>query len=161
MSPNKIFKILDKFQLLSLFPCVYQQLSHFQLFAAPCGPPGSSVHGILQARILEWIAVSFSRGSSQPRDQTRVSCIAGRQIIYHLSHLIFYYLISHRFYQCIPLLTCFALLIFIAFALLTIGFYSYNFPFQDIFSLLTKWSHAYFYFSVCLKYQFFQGSVLH
>ena len=38
----------------------------------------SSVHGILQARILEWIAVPFSRGSSQPRDQTQVSCIAGR-----------------------------------------------------------------------------------
>ena len=45
-------------------------------------PPGSSVHGILQARILEWVAMSSSRGSSQPRDQTRVSCIA-RQILYH------------------------------------------------------------------------------
>ena len=43
-----------------------------------CSPPGSSVQGILQARILEWIAVSFSRGSSQPRDWTPVSCIAGR-----------------------------------------------------------------------------------
>ena len=43
-----------------------------------CSPPGSSVHGILQARILEWIAISFSRGSSQPSDQTQISCIAGR-----------------------------------------------------------------------------------
>ena len=33
-----------------------------------CGPPGSSVHGVFQARILEWVAISFSRGSSQPRD---------------------------------------------------------------------------------------------
>ena len=41
-------------------------------------PPGFSVHGIFQARILEWVAISFSRGSSQPRDQTHVSCIAGR-----------------------------------------------------------------------------------
>ena len=41
-------------------------------------PPSSSVHGILQARILEWVAIPFSRGSSQPRDQTQVSCIAGR-----------------------------------------------------------------------------------
>ena len=41
-----------------------------------CSPPGSSVHGILQARILEWVAISFSRGSSQPRDRSRVSCIA-------------------------------------------------------------------------------------
>ena len=42
-----------------------------------CSPPGSSIHGILQARIVEWITISFSRGSSRPRDQTRVSCIAG------------------------------------------------------------------------------------
>ena len=39
--------------------------------------PASFVHGILQARILEWVAISPSRGSSRPRDQTRVSCIAG------------------------------------------------------------------------------------
>ena len=37
-----------------------------------------AVHGILQARILEWVAIPFCRGSSQPRDQTQVSCIAGR-----------------------------------------------------------------------------------
>ena len=43
-----------------------------------CSPPGSSVHGILQARILEWVAISFSRGSSRPRDRTQVSCIAGK-----------------------------------------------------------------------------------
>jgi len=42
-----------------------------------CSSPGSSVHGISQARILEWVAISFSRGSSQPRDQTHISCIAG------------------------------------------------------------------------------------
>ena len=41
-----------------------------------CSLPGSSVHGILQARILEWVAVPFSRGSSQPRDQMKVSRIA-------------------------------------------------------------------------------------
>ena len=41
-------------------------------------PPGSSVHGIPQARILEWIAIPFSRGSSPCRDQTLVSCTAGR-----------------------------------------------------------------------------------
>jgi len=42
-----------------------------------CSPPGSSVHGILQARVLEWVAIPFSRGSSQSRDQTQVSEIAG------------------------------------------------------------------------------------
>ena len=41
-------------------------------------PPGSSVDGILQARILEWVAIPFSRGLSQPRDRTQVSSIAGR-----------------------------------------------------------------------------------
>ena len=43
-----------------------------------CSPPGSSIHGILQERILEWVATSFSRGSSWPMERTRVSCIAGR-----------------------------------------------------------------------------------
>ena len=43
-----------------------------------CSPPGSSVHGILQAKILEWVAIHYSKGSSQPRDQTQVFCLAGR-----------------------------------------------------------------------------------
>ena len=43
-----------------------------------CSPPGSSVHGIFQARILEWVAISFSRGSFGLRDPTQVSRIAGR-----------------------------------------------------------------------------------
>ena len=43
-----------------------------------CSPPVSSAHGILQARILEWAAIPFSRGSSQPRDPPWVSCISGR-----------------------------------------------------------------------------------
>ena len=44
-----------------------------------CSLPGSSVHGIFQAIVLEWIAISFSRGPSQPRDWTRVSCIVDRR----------------------------------------------------------------------------------
>ena len=43
-----------------------------------CSLPGSSIHGILQARILEWVAISFSKGSSRPRNRTWVSCIAGQ-----------------------------------------------------------------------------------
>ena len=43
-----------------------------------CSPPGSSVWGISQARTLEWVAISLSRVSSRPRDQTQVSCLAGR-----------------------------------------------------------------------------------
>ena len=49
------------------------------LLPVDCSPPGSSIHGILQARILEWVAISFSRGSSRPRDRTQVSHIAGRR----------------------------------------------------------------------------------
>ena len=45
---------------------------------ANCSLPGSSVHGILQARVLEWVAIPFSRGSSWPRDQIRIFHIAGR-----------------------------------------------------------------------------------
>jgi len=47
-----------------------------------CSPPGSSIHGISQARILEWVAVSFSRGSSWSREWTHISCV-GRWILYH------------------------------------------------------------------------------
>ena len=43
-----------------------------------CSPPGSSLRGIVQARVLKWVAIPFSRGSFQPRDGIRVSCIAGR-----------------------------------------------------------------------------------
>ena len=50
-----------------------------------CSPPGSSIQGISQAEILEWVAISSSRGSSWPRDQTWVSCFAGRFLT--MSHL--------------------------------------------------------------------------
>ena len=54
-------------------------LSHVRLCdPMNCSLPGSSVHGIIQARVLEWIAISFSRGSSWPRDWTGVSCFVGR-----------------------------------------------------------------------------------
>ena len=68
--------------------CVYTQL--FQLCPTLCDPkdhslPGSSFHGMLQARILEWVATPFSRRSSQSRDQTRVSCVSciSRQTLHH------------------------------------------------------------------------------
>ena len=57
-------------------------LSHFSHVPTPCDPmgcnrPGTSVHGILQARVLDWIAISSSSGSSSPRVRTLVSCLAG------------------------------------------------------------------------------------
>ena len=50
-------------------------LSYLTLCPMDCSPSGSSVHGIFQARVLEWVAISFSRGSSQPRDWTWVSAL--------------------------------------------------------------------------------------
>ena len=80
-----IYYILKSIQSLSLPMCA-QLLSHVWL----CNPieyslPGSSVHGILQARILEWVAMPSSRGSFQPRYRTCICCISsiGRWILYH------------------------------------------------------------------------------
>ena len=56
----------------------YVKVKVMQLCPTLCDPMDYTVHGILQARILEWAAVPFSRGSSQPRDRTQVSHIAGR-----------------------------------------------------------------------------------
>ena len=67
-------------QLLSImFPCCCccGVTKSCPTLLQPHDPAGSSVHGILRIRILEWVAISFSRGSSQPTDQTWVSCIAG------------------------------------------------------------------------------------
>ena len=59
---------------------------------------GSSIHGIYQARILEWGAIPFSRGSSRPRDQTQVFS-TGRQILYHLNDLLYNYTIYTIIYN--------------------------------------------------------------
>ena len=73
---------------LNILTCVHAQLLPLcPTLCDPmdCSPPGSSFHGFLQARILEWVAVPFSRGSSRPRDQTHVSYVSciGRWILYH------------------------------------------------------------------------------
>ena len=65
--------------------CVHAQSHTTLCYPMDCSPPGSSVHGILQARILEWVGISSSRRSYWCRDQTHVSCSSctGRQIVYH------------------------------------------------------------------------------
>ena len=75
-----------------------------QLCPTLCDPMDNTVHGILQARILEWVAISFSRGSSQPRNQTQVSCIAGRfftnwatREAQHVHFLLSLITLRHRF----------------------------------------------------------------
>ena len=69
-----VYIVIDVYMCVCICICVCLTL---------CGPmdcslPGSSVHGILQARVLEWVAKPFSKGSPRPRDQIRVSCIADR-----------------------------------------------------------------------------------
>ena len=67
---------------LLIWTCLVAQLCPTLCDPIDCSPPVSSVHGILQARILELFAISSSRGSSQLRDRTQVFCI-GRRILYH------------------------------------------------------------------------------
>ena len=67
--------LIKKFVIWWWFSCWVMSDSRYSMDSSQ---PGSSVHGILQARVLEWIAVPFSRGSSQPRNRNWVSCIAGR-----------------------------------------------------------------------------------
>ena len=74
--------------LMRWFPCcscLVAKLYLTLLWSLDYSLPGSSVHGIFQARILKWVAISFSRGSSQPRDRTCISCVSciGRWILYH------------------------------------------------------------------------------
>ena len=78
MLPSYTLKILKMANVM-----LYAKVLVAQLCLTLCNPmiyspPGSSVHGIFQARILEWLTISFSSGSSQPRDKTRLSCTAGR-----------------------------------------------------------------------------------
>ena len=68
--------------LLTYLVDISVQFSRSVMWPMDCTSPSFSLHGISQARILEWIAISFSRGSSPPRDWTHISCI-GRQILYH------------------------------------------------------------------------------
>ena len=69
---------MDSFPLLHLCAVLCSVAQSCPTLRDPMGPPGFSAHGILQARMLEWVAISSSRGSSQPRDRTQVSHTAGR-----------------------------------------------------------------------------------
>ena len=68
--------MLQLYHCLCICACMCAQSCPPLCSSMDCSPPGSSVHGISQARILEWVAISFSRASSQPRDQAQVSCIS-------------------------------------------------------------------------------------
>ena len=78
-----IISIIGYYEILGRVPCAMYTVPGVPArscltFCDPmdCSLPGSSVHGILQARVLEWVAISFSCGSSPPRDQTLASCLS-------------------------------------------------------------------------------------
>ena len=89
------FQVYSKMNLLNIYIYINAStrakcLSRVQLCNPMCcSPLGSPVHGILQSRILEWVAMPFSRGSSQPRDQTHISYISctGKLVLYHQHYL--------------------------------------------------------------------------
>ena len=82
--PACTYKPIDTYVCMCV--CVKSLLSRLTVCdPMGCSPPGPSVHGILRARVLEWLAISFPGGTSLPRDGVCVSCIC-RQILYRLSH---------------------------------------------------------------------------
>ena len=76
-APSQHLELEDKFQGRESESEV-TQLCPTLCDPTDCSLPGFSIHGVFQARILEWVAISFSRGFSPTRDRTQVSCIAGR-----------------------------------------------------------------------------------
>ena len=88
LAPKELFPLgylLRIYMLYSVYVCVCMPAKSLQSCTTlcnpmDCSPPVSLVHGVLQARILEWVAISSYRGSSLPRDQTCISCI-GRRIL--------------------------------------------------------------------------------
>ena len=80
MFPN-CYSVPTNYKLTPILPVFLPlKVKVVQSCSTLCSPMDYRVHGILQARILEWVAVPFSRGSSQPRDRTWVTCIAGRSL---------------------------------------------------------------------------------
>jgi len=90
---------MQMFTYLNIW-CACAQLCLTLYYLIDCSLPGSSVHWIFLERILEGVAIPFSRGSSWPKDQTNISCI-GRQILYHWitweAHVNIYYYIINKF----------------------------------------------------------------
>ena len=86
-----LFSVLKGFPFLEccMCGCLVASVVSDSLQPYRLQPASSSVHGILQARILEWVVMTFFRGSFQPRDQTQVSYVSciGRRVLYHQCHL--------------------------------------------------------------------------
>ena len=92
---------------LCYFCCLVAKSSLTLCHPMDCSPPGFSVHGNLQAKILEWVAISFSRGSSQPRNRTWVSCIADEFFIERVTREALKYMLFYvELFEAKVLLSC-------------------------------------------------------
>ena len=97
--PEETFLLLSHIWWFYVFSC---QVESHSCDSLDCSLPGSSVHGILQTRIREWVAISFSRGSSPHRNQTQVSCTAGSFFTnWATREALMSYLYIHYRYICI------------------------------------------------------------
>ena len=85
---SEFFASYVKFYILVVISCLVTMFESFVTPWTACSPPASSVHGISQARIQEWVAISYFRGTSQLRDWICASCISG-QTLYHHIHMNF------------------------------------------------------------------------
>ena len=120
-TPRPVYRcqILTMHSLFGFPSLKWKLLSHVQLFATPgCNLPGSSVHGILQVKILEWVAISLSRGSSQPRGRVQVSCNPGRLVTIWSTRRALSFFIPFQF----P----FLFLLFRLFALFFLAYHSFS-----------------------------------
>ena len=82
--------------------CVICSVTSNSLHPMDCNLPGSSVHGIFWARTQEWVAIPFSRGSSQPRNRTQVSCIAGRFFtVWSTNPTAVFIILYHSAFSCV------------------------------------------------------------
>ena len=104
-----------------------------------CSLPRFFFHGIFQARVLEWVAISFSRGSSQPRDRTWVSCIVGR-CFYRLSHQGRW----NKLNKSIAKKCKFSLFLFLSLSL-SLYIYIYIYTHAHIYVYIYAHTHIYFY----------------
>ena len=91
MKINLKIKMINKYLEIAKVKLKSGSVSHpfvsNSLQSMDCNPPSSSLHRISQARILEWVAIFYLRGSFKPRDRTQVSCIASRFFFFnHLNH---------------------------------------------------------------------------
>ena len=104
---KNIFFILWKKNFIG-YACAVAELCLTLCDSMDCSPPGFSVHGVFQVRILEWVAISYPRGSFWPRDPTHVSCVSciGREILHHCATWEAQFWLEYSWFTTLASLRC-------------------------------------------------------